>query len=269
MKKTDIKKALVVMGLFAMISSIGYFSVVSAADDSSAKTESVQDTTSTANTQSIVELFGSGVKSEGQPEIACRDEVLHAPLDYGLVQINDTVISVNNARSFSATDKYGTSMTIREICEILSMVPTDQIEGDELSIEDMSTFEFVHDAMRFWFDKDNIEYITIGTDDYQRGEVPLGDLLSDSLDTKSIRDSAELWFPGGISNKGFLSDGSKCTFEQLTEYASTYDMELRFTDSSEVLNTNSYRFGNVYSGVQYTVDISLEDNTVKRFARMF
>lgn len=212
---------------------------------------------------SIVDIAGSGVEADELPEIEYSEDILHASMGSGLVQVNDVFIKVNTAKQYGRVDEYGESMKVRDLCETLNLTPVTQQGNEEIRMEDMET-----EPGRLWFDEENHEYVVFGTV-YPEEETPYGDLYTDSLSTKTVKNSAVLWFPGGISNKGILSDHTRCTFDQLQKYAQSNGTELKYQDSSSVFKTDSYRFGNVYAGVTYTVDISWDDRTVVRFARMF
>ena len=212
---------------------------------------------------SIIEIAGSGVAADDKPATVCSEDILHASMSSGLVQVNDVFIQVNNAKNYGRVDEYGESMKVQELCDTLNMIPVTQHGNEEISMDDMD-----ETTGRLWFDEENHEYMVFGTDPPEE-ETPYGDLLTDSLSTKAVKDSAVLWFPGGINNKGILSDHTRCTFDQLQQYAESNGTELKYQDSSSVFETDSYRFGNPYAGVHYTVDISWDDRTVVRFARLF
>ena len=214
---------------------------------------------------SIVDIAGSGVPTDEQPEVECSEELIHASAGSGLVQVNDEIVFVNDAKHHTSEDKFGESMTVRELCEALNITPVDQYDNEEIDMDDTE-----HDSAKLWLDEENRVYIVFGTDRYHHDEpVPFGDLLTDSLATKTRRYTGVLWFPGGISNTGILSDGTRCTYEQLEKYAESVGSSLKYQDSSSVFETDSYRFGVVMAGVHYTVDISSADNTVLNFERLF
>jgi hypothetical protein len=162
---------------------------------------------------SIVDIAGSGASADEQPEIECSEELIHASAGSGLVQVNDTIIKVNDAEHHTSADKYGKSMTVRELCDALDITPVDQHTNEAIDMDDIE-----HENGKLWLDEENFAYMVFGTNRYQYEEpVSFGDLSTDSFSTKTYRYTGVLWFPGGISSTGILSDGVgvPCTSKEL------------------------------------------------------
>ena len=154
--------------LFGLIVSMLFTSPVIAAED-------------TADTYpSIIDIAGSGVAADDQPEIECSDDILHASMSSGFVQVNDVIIKVNDAKGHGRVDDYGESMKVQELCDTLNMIPVTQHGDEEISMENTE-----ETTGKLWFDEENYEYAVFGTDTPEE-ETSFGDLLTDSLSTKRV-----------------------------------------------------------------------------------